>query len=62
MMGSSSDDWILLALRLQHLLITLSHNTIADSHHLQFTVTHALGFSVCTSRLLATDLNTETIP
>jgi hypothetical protein len=61
MTGSSSDDWILLALRLQPLLITLNHSDIADSHHLQFTVTHALGFSVSTSRLLATDLNTETI-
>jgi hypothetical protein len=28
--------------------------------HLQFTVAHALGFSVFTIRLLATDLNTET--
>jgi hypothetical protein len=33
---------------------------MADLHHLQFTVAHALGFSVSTSRLLATDLNTET--
>jgi hypothetical protein len=33
---------------------------IADLHNLQFTVVHALGFSVSTSRLLATDLNTET--
>jgi hypothetical protein len=30
-------------------------------HNLQFTVAHALGFSVSTSRLLATDLNTGTI-
>jgi hypothetical protein len=28
--------------------------------HFQFTVPHALGFSVITSRLLATDINTET--
>jgi hypothetical protein len=33
MTGSSSDDWILLAVRLQPLLITLNHNTIADSTH-----------------------------
>jgi hypothetical protein len=33
---------------------------IADLHSLQFTVAHTLGFSVFTSRLLATDLNTET--
>jgi hypothetical protein len=30
------------------------------STHFQFTVAHALGFSVSTSRLLAMDLNTET--
>jgi hypothetical protein len=53
MTGSSSDDWILLALQLQPLLITLNHSSIADSHHLQFTVTHALGFSVCTTQNLA---------
>jgi hypothetical protein len=32
------------------------HSAIADLHTLQFTVTHALGFSVFTSRVLATDL------
>jgi hypothetical protein len=32
---------------------------MADLHKLQFTVSHALGFSVSTSRLIATDLNTE---
>jgi hypothetical protein len=36
------------------------YSAIADLHTLQFTVAHALGFSVSTSRLLATDLNTET--
>jgi hypothetical protein len=46
-------------------LVTISLNynqysAIADLHNLQFTVAHALGFSVSTSRLLATDLNTET--
>jgi hypothetical protein len=43
--------------------ISLNYNqysAIADLHSLQFTVEHALGFSVSTSRLLATDLNTET--
>jgi hypothetical protein len=57
MTGSSSDDWILLALRLQPLLVTLNHNAITIPH----TVAHALGFSVSTSRLLATGLNTDTI-
>jgi hypothetical protein len=36
------------------------HNAITDFHKLQFTVIYALGFSVSTSRLLATDLDTET--
>jgi hypothetical protein len=45
-------------------LITSSLNhtycsAIADVHNLQFTVAHALGFSVSTIRLLATDLDTE---
>jgi hypothetical protein len=47
-------------------LYHLSHNynqysAIADLHIFQFTVAHALTFSVFTSRILATDLNTETI-
>jgi hypothetical protein len=36
------------------------YSVVSYLHNLQFTVTHALGFSVFTSRLLATDLNTET--
>jgi hypothetical protein len=60
MTGSSSDDWILLALWLQPLLITLHHNPITIPHTLQSTVAQALGFSISTSRLLATGLNTET--
>jgi hypothetical protein len=36
------------------------YSAIADLHNLQFTVAHALGFSVFTSLVLATDLNTET--
>jgi hypothetical protein len=35
---------------------TGSYSAIADQHILQFTVTHALGFSVFTTRILATDL------
>jgi hypothetical protein len=35
MTGSSSDDWILLALRLQPLSIALNHNAIAILHILQ---------------------------
>jgi hypothetical protein len=45
---------------LQILLITLKYSAIADLHTFQFTVAHALGFSIFTDRLLATDLNTET--
>jgi hypothetical protein len=45
-------------------IITLtyrSYSSITVLHTFQFTVVHALGFSLPTSRLLATDLNTETI-
>jgi hypothetical protein len=46
-------------------LVTISLNynqysAIADLHTLQFIVVHILGFSVSTSLLLATELNTET--
>jgi hypothetical protein len=43
--------------------ISLNYNhysTTADLHTFQFTFAHALGFSIFTSPLLATDLNTET--
>jgi hypothetical protein len=36
------------------------YSAIANLPNLQFTVAHPLGFSVFTSRLLVTDLNTET--
>jgi hypothetical protein len=45
------------------LLITLKYrhySAIADLHTLHSTVAHALGFSISTSRLLATALSTET--
>jgi hypothetical protein len=45
------------------LLITLKYrqySVIVDLHTFQFTVAHTLEFPVFTSRLLATDLNTET--
>jgi hypothetical protein len=35
------------------------YSAIADLHTCQFTVAHALGFSVFSSRLLAADLNKE---
>jgi hypothetical protein len=37
------------------------YSAIADLHIFQFTFAHTLGFSVSTSRLLATNLSTETI-
>jgi hypothetical protein len=43
--------------------ISLNYNqysAIPDLHTFQFTVEHALGFSVSSSRLLATDLNADT--
>jgi hypothetical protein len=36
------------------------YSALADLRTFQSTVAHALGFSVSTSRFLATDLNTET--
>jgi hypothetical protein len=38
---------------------SLNHTYYSAITDLQFTLAHALGFSVSTSRLLATDLNTE---
>jgi hypothetical protein len=54
------DDWI------YWLLIHTTRNYrqyrgIADLHTLQFTVTHALGFSVFTSRILVTDFITASL-
>jgi hypothetical protein len=37
------------------------YSGVADLHHLQTTVAHALGFTDSTSRLPATDLNTGII-
>jgi hypothetical protein len=51
----------LLAAWLQSLLITLKYSVVVDLHSLQFTVAHALGFPVSTSRLPAKDTNIETI-
>jgi hypothetical protein len=60
MTGSKSDDWISVT------SVTISPNynqysAIADLQTFHFTVVHALGFSVSTSRILATYLNTGTI-
>jgi hypothetical protein len=53
--GFGLDDWIY-----WHLIDTVldyrKYSAIADLHTLQFTVTHAVRFSVFTSRILATHL------
>jgi hypothetical protein len=62
--GSSSDDWIYSQLVTHSLIITLTHRQysfISRLHQLQFTVAHALGFLVATSRLLATDVDAQTV-
>jgi hypothetical protein len=41
---------------------TSNYNAITNLHTLQFTVTHALGFSVFTSHILAMDFNTVIVP
>jgi hypothetical protein len=52
--------WLdLFALCLQSFLLTINR-ALSLIYTFQFTVAHALGFSVFTSRLLATYLNTET--
>jgi hypothetical protein len=65
MTGSSSVDWIYQQLgythSLNYTLIHRQYSAIADLQTLQFTVARALGFSVSTSRLLATDLHKETV-
>jgi hypothetical protein len=53
--GFGMDDWIDTLYRV--LGTTGRYGAIADLHTSKFTVTHALGFSVFTSRILATDLS-----
>jgi hypothetical protein len=40
---------------------TGNYSAIADLRILQFTATHVLGFSVLTSRILATEFNSLTV-
>jgi hypothetical protein len=47
MTGSTSEDWILLSLQLQPLLITLSHNTNAIPHILQMLLTLVHSVLIC---------------
>jgi hypothetical protein len=57
-------DWMIGLLHLirSQLGTTGNYSAVADLHTLQSTVTHALGFSVFTSRILATDFYTVVIP
>jgi spore maturation protein SpmB len=51
-------DWMIgfIDILYTQLGITGNYSAIAILHTLQFTVAHALGFSVFTSRILATEL------
>jgi hypothetical protein len=57
---SGLNDWIYWHL-IRQLGTTGNHSATAISHTSQFTVTHALGFSVFTSRILATDFITVSL-
>jgi hypothetical protein len=54
--SSGLDDWIYCTLYIHTTLYCRQYSAIADLHTLQFSFTHALGFSVFTSRILATKL------
>jgi hypothetical protein len=55
--GFGLDDWICCTLNIPTVRDYRQYSAIAILHTSQFTVTHALGFSVFTSRILATDLS-----
>jgi hypothetical protein len=55
--GVELDDWIYCTLYIHTVQDYGQYSAIAILHTLQFTVAHALGFSVFTSRILATDLS-----
>jgi hypothetical protein len=54
--GFGLDVWIYCTLYIHTVRDYRQYSAIAILHTLQFTFTHALGFSVFTSRILATDL------
>jgi hypothetical protein len=55
-------DWVIGFIALLHSTRNYKlYSAIADLHTLQFTITHILGFSVFTIRILATDFNTAII-
>jgi hypothetical protein len=56
--GSGLDDWMIGFIDTLHIELgtTGNYSAIVILHTLQFTVTHAIEFSVFTSRFMATDL------
>jgi hypothetical protein len=54
--GFGLDDWIYCTLYIHTVRDYRKYRAIAILYSLQFTTPHALGFSVLTSRILATDL------
>jgi hypothetical protein len=54
--GFVLDDWIYCTLYIHTVRDYMQYSAIAILHIFQFLVTHALGFSVFTSRILATEL------
>jgi hypothetical protein len=55
--GFGLDDWIYCSLHIHKVRECRQYSAIANLHTFQFTVPHALGFSVFISRILATDLS-----
>jgi hypothetical protein len=55
--GSGLDDWIYWHLYIYTVRDYSNYSSIAYLHTLQFTVAHALGYSVFISRILGTDLS-----
>jgi hypothetical protein len=55
--GFGLDDWIYWTLFIHTVQDYRQYSAIAILHPFQFTVTHALGFSVFTSRILAVDIS-----
>jgi hypothetical protein len=53
--GSGLADWIFWRI-IQSTRIYKQYSAVAGLHNLQFTATHALGFSIFTSRILVTEL------
>jgi hypothetical protein len=55
--GFVLDDWVYCIINIHRVRDNSYHSAITVPHTLQFTVTHSLGNSVFTSRILETDLS-----